>query len=204
MINAWLKKRDEEGRIAAEALKNWIEKAATGAQIRRNQLWSAQVRGWPCTLPLGRNLEDVPKIQTEFVKAQTDSFNEHIGKLRSYRKSEAQLQRDRANMAIRARNYIVTADIRLVFWNEVQKWPGYAIFLPDEAAHDVARIANSIWTGGPLYLHKLDRSRAPHFCSDRCLCFFYHRIGLVIELRGLGLWLRDDSGCCYVVIWPDG
>ena len=26
---------------------------------------------------------------------------------------------DRANMAVRARSYIVTADIRLVFWNKI-------------------------------------------------------------------------------------
>jgi hypothetical protein len=54
---------------------------------------------------------------------------------------DIRLQCDRANMAVRARRYIVTADIRLVFRNKIQKRPGSAVFLPDEAANDVARLA---------------------------------------------------------------
>jgi hypothetical protein len=32
---------------------------------------------------------------------------------------DMRLQCDRANVAVRARSYIVTADIRLVFWNKI-------------------------------------------------------------------------------------
>jgi hypothetical protein len=32
---------------------------------------------------------------------------------------DTRLQCDRANVVVRARSYIVTADIRLVFWNKI-------------------------------------------------------------------------------------
>src|SRR5260370_25535802 len=93
----------------------------------------------------------------------------------------------------------LTADVRLVFLDDIEKRFRSAVFGPDEATNGVDRIAERIFPGGPLDPFKLNRTRIPHLCCDGCLCFFYHR--LILELRGWwSLGLRRGGRCRHRLI----
>ncbi len=108
--------------------------------------------------------------------------------------SSAWQRRNRANIAVCANSYSVTADVRLVFLDDIEKRFRSAVFVSDEATNSVDRVAERIFSGGPLDPFKFNRIRIAHLCCDSCPCFFYHR--LIVELRGWwSLCLRCDGRC---------
>jgi hypothetical protein len=61
-------------------------------------------------------------------------------------------RRNRASVTICARSYSVTADVRLVFFDDVQKRSRSAVFVFDEATNGVDRITERILPSGPSRL----------------------------------------------------
>ena len=93
-------------------------------------------------------------------------------------------------MAVCANSYSVTADVRLVFLDDIEKRFRSAVFVSDEATNGVDRIAERIFPGGPLDPFKLNRIRIPHLCCDGCFCFFYHRR----RTSGQVIYYEDEPG----------